>query len=286
MRIVTDTAADLPIDEANALGVQVAPLHITFPEGEISSANLSADDFYRRINAMYPKIPTTSQPSPGVFTEIFQGLLITGEPILSIHISSGLSGTVQSARLAASQMPDSDITVFDSMTLSGGQRFQVLAAVAATKAGWAKDKVLELLRRIQQECEVVFTLVTLDYLARGGRIGRVEALAGTLLQIKPVINVNKSDGKYSTVGKTRTLQRAELMIVDHLAVKYGDRPLWVTVLHGNFAAHAEALLTALCKRLQCVRTETLRVSPVLGVHTGPGVVGVAAVPMSVFGSLF
>jgi DegV family protein with EDD domain len=137
-----------------------------------------------------------------------------------------------------------------------------------------------MLKSLQEKTEVIYTLDTLEYLARGGRIGRVEALAGSILKIKPVINVNKVDGKYSTVGKARTLQRAEAMIADHLVSIYGDTPLWVSILHGRFATHAESLASQLRERLKCARLETLRISPVLGVHTGPGTVGAAVVPMS------
>ena len=280
MKIVTDSAADLPTNEVDTLGINVVPLLIHFPEGEISSADIQADAFYDRLEAMFPNIPTTSLPSPGAFLNVYQKLLQSDEDVLSLHISSGLSATIQSARLAATQLPDGKITTVDTMTLSGAERFQVLAAAAAAKAGWAKDSILELLKRIQEQCEIVFTLDTLEYLARGGRIGRVEAVAGTLLHIKPIIQVNKSDGKYSTVGKARTLARAEESIVEHLAQLYGNTPLWVSVLHGRFAAHADTLASAMRAKLNCAKLELLRISPVLGVHTGPGVVGAAVMPLS------
>jgi len=281
MKIVTDSAADLPADEAEALGITVAPLYINFPEGEVSSAQLTPDEFYDRLQAMAPAIPTTAQPSQGMFSEYYTALAKPGEDILSIHISSGLSGTSQSARLGATHATGANVTVVDSMTLSGGERIQVLAAAFANKAGWKKEAILGLLDRIRASTELVFTLETLEYLARGGRIGRVQALAGALLHIKPVIHVSKADGKYSTVGKARTLQRAQEVIVDHMAQLYGaDQPLWVTVMHGRMAQQAGDLAQALRSRMQVARMEILRVSPVLGVHTGPGVFGAVAVPMS------
>jgi DegV family protein with EDD domain len=285
MKIVTDSAADLPANEVASPDVIVAPLYINFPEGEVDSAAITADQFYDRLEAMAPRTPTTSQPSPGIFLDIFGKLLQAGDEVLAIHVSSGLSGTVNSSRLAASQLVGQPVTVVDSMTLSGGERFQVLAALAAAKAGWAMSRIQELLLRIQQQCEVVFTLDTLDYLARGGRIGRVQALAGSLLHLKPVIHVHKEDGKYSTVGKARTLPRAQDAIADHLSQMYGQTPLWVSVMHGRFAAQADALAASLRQRLQCARLEVLRISPVLGVHTGPGIVGVAVMPMSLVADL-
>jgi DegV family protein with EDD domain len=280
MKIVTDSAADMPISEVEALGIHVVPLVIRFPDGEISSSDIEPDEFYSKLEAMFPNIPTTSLPSPGAFISVFEKLTKDNEGVIAVHISSGLSGTVQSARLAVKELPGLQITTVDTLTLSGGERFQVLAAYAAAKAGWALDRIVELLKSIQQQCDVVFTLDTLDYLARGGRIGRVEALAGSLLRIKPVIHVSKADGKYTTVGKARTIARAETTIVDYLERTYGDTPLWIAVMHGRFTEQAEVMAKMVRERLNCSKLEILRVSPVLGVHTGPGVVGTAVMPLS------
>jgi DegV family protein with EDD domain len=119
----------------------------------------------------------------------------------------------------------------------------------------------------------------LEYLARGGRIGRVQALMGAALKIKPIIRVDRSDGKYSTVSKSRTIPQALENITEHLHEMYKDTPLWVTVLHGRFYEGAESLSKLLSERLNAARLEVMRISPVLGVHTGPGIVGAAVVPM-------
>jgi DegV family protein with EDD domain len=280
MKILTDCAADLPVEEARLLDITVAPLFIQFPEGEVSSSDLSPDEFYQRLEAMQPHIPTTAQPSAGIFTGLFQKLASSGEEILSIHISSGLSGTINSARLAAEKIKESSVHVIDSLTLSGGQRFQVLAAAHAVKAAWQRTAILERLEAIRKATEVIYTLDTLTYLARGGRIGRVQALAGSLLGIKPIIRVDRTDGKYSTAGKARTINRALQDIAGHLVTLYGsETALWVSVLHGEFEEQARTLANLLKDRLNVARLEILRVSPVLGVHTGPGVVGAAVLPM-------
>lgn len=284
MIVVTDSAADLSTEEANALGIHIASLQIQFPEGSVVSEDISPDEFYNRLEAMAPHTPTTSQPSAGRFSEIYRKLAEFKEEILSVHISSGLSGTIDAARLGAREvlnaMPHSPgIHLVDTQTLSGGERFQVLASALAAKAGWGKEAILDHLKRLRASTEVVYTLETLSYLARGGRIGRVQALAGSLLKIKPVIQVDKTDGKYSTVGKERTIARALLAIRDHLANVYGtETRLWVSVLHGRFADQAQTLSHLLDEKLNIARMEMLRISPVLGVHTGPGVVGAAAVP--------
>lgn len=279
MKIVTDSAADLPLDEANALGVQVAPLKIHFPDGELRSDQISPDQFYTRLREMEPEIPKTSQPSSGEFSKLYHNMDLCGEEILSIHISSGLSGTVEAARLGATDHQNSRITVVDSLTLSGGQRFQVLAAVLGARSGWSMNEIVDRLKQVQEATEIVYTLETLSYLARGGRIGRVQALAGSILNLKPIITVDKKDGKYNTLGKGRTLSKSLDMIATHFQKVYRhDQPVWVTVLHGQFQSQAENLARLLKEKLNISRLEILRISPVLGVHTGPGIVGAAVVP--------
>jgi DegV family protein with EDD domain len=278
MKIVTDCAADLPNEELETLGIVQAPLYIQFPEGEVNSADITADEFYNRLEAMRPAIPSTAQPSSGVFNEIYQKLAQASKNIISIHVSSGLSGTINSARVGSEHIKDAVVNVIDSMTLSGGERFQVLAAARAAKAGWSLKAILERLDRIRDTTEVIYTLDTLEYLARGGRIGRVQALMGSVLKIKPVIRVDHNDGKYSTVSKGRTINQNLGVIVDHIAKMYGSIPLWATVLHGRFAESADALAKSMQEKLNIKKMEILRISPVLGVHTGPGIVGTAVVP--------
>jgi DegV family protein with EDD domain len=284
MKIVTDCAADLPAEDLSSLDIIQAPLYIQFPEGEINSADISADEFYTRLEAMQPAFPSTAQPSSGMFQELYSKVAEAGS-ILSIHISSGLSGTINSARMGAEHIKNAVVQVVDTMTLSGGERFQVLAAARAAKAGWSTSAILERLEKIRDHTEVIFTLETIDYLARGGRIGRVQALMGSLLKIKPIIRVDHKDGKYSSAGKGRTVAQNIATMVNHIAEMYGSGPVWVTVLHGKFTEAAEQMAKALQERLNVKKLEILRISPVLGVHTGPGVVGTAVVPMELLEDL-
>jgi len=279
MKIVTDCAADMPVEERESLGIVEAPLYIQFPEGEVNSADLTPDEFYNRLEAMRPQIPTTALPSSSVFADLYQKLAETSKNIMSLHISSGLSGTFNSARLGAEQVKNAAVNVYDTMTLSGGERFQVLAAAMAARAGWGVDAVKERLSAIREQTEVIYTLETLEYLARGGRIGRVQALLGSALKLKPIIRVDRADGKYSTVSKSRTIPQALEGITEHLHEMYKDTPVWVTVLHGRFQEGSEKLSNMLSERLNAAKLEVMRISPVLGVHTGPGIVGAAVVPM-------
>lgn len=279
MKIVTDCAADMSVEERESLGIVEAPLYIQFPEGEVNSADLTPDEFYNRLEAMRPQIPTTALPSSSVFADLYQKLAETSKNIMSLHISSGLSGTFNSARLGAEQVKNAAVNVYDTMTLSGGERFQVLAAAMAARAGWGVDAIKERLSAIREQTEVIYTLETLEYLARGGRIGRVQALLGSALKLKPIIRVDRADGKYSTVSKSRTIPQALEGITEHLHEMYNDTPVWVTVLHGRFQEGSEKLSNMLSERLNAAKLEVMRISPVLGVHTGPGIVGAAVVPM-------
>ena len=132
MKIVTDSAADLSNEELEQLGIAQAPLFIQFPEGEVSAADISADDFYNRLEAMRPAIPTTAQPSAGIFAELYRKIAEKDKYIFSIHISSGLSGTINSAHDGGEQAkPIANVNFWDTLTLSGGERFQVMAAALA-----------------------------------------------------------------------------------------------------------------------------------------------------------
>jgi DegV family protein with EDD domain len=285
MKIVTDCAADLSAEELETLGIEQAPLFIQFPEGEVSATEISADNFYNRLEAMRPAIPTTAQPSSGIFAELYRRVAQVEKDILSIHISSGLSGTINSARDGGEQAkPDANVIFWDTLTLSGGERFQVMAAALASRANWTLHSIQERLEKIREKTEVIYTLDTLEYLARGGRIGRVKAIAGALLNLKPVIRVD-ADGKYTTVSTGRTLGKSINAIADHLHQKYAHTPVWVTVLHGRFAEKAELLANELKAKLNIQKLEVVRISPVLGVHTGPGIVGAAVVPMELMEDL-
>ncbi len=286
MKIVTDSAADLSAEEMDALDITQAPLYIQFPDREIDPARIDCDVFYDRLAAMHPQIPKTAQPSSGLFSQIYRDLLAAGEQVLSVHISSGLSGTLNAARIGAEHTDRSaEISLWDSLTLAGGERFQVLAAAWAARAGWPLPAIEERLAEIRARADVVFTLETLEYLVRGGRIGRVQALAGMLLNVKPVIHVDHDDGKYNAVARIRSVPKALGAIVEYLHGIHGATPLWVIIQHGRWPEQAAARADLVQSHLNVARLDTLRITPVLGVHTGPGIVGACVAPMPLFADL-
>ena len=282
MKIITDSAADLTPEDIKTFNITVAPLYIQFPEGEVTADSLTPDEFYERLEKMQPEAPTTAQPSAGNFAELYEKLVASGDELLSIHISSGLSGTLNAAVTGAKMLEGNTINVVDSMTLSGGQRFQVLAAALCVKAGWSVEDIKTHMVKVRDATEVIYTLDTLNYLMRGGRIGRVQALASALLNIKPIIHVDRKDGAYSTVAKSRTIKRALADITSHLHNIYTDQPVWVSVMHGRFEEKAHDLAESIQSTLNVAKLEILRISPVLGVHTGPGIVGATVAPMHLF----
>jgi len=222
VKIVTDCAADMPAEELRELGIEQAPLYIQFPDGEVSSTDISADTFYDRLEAMSPNVPTTAMPSSGLFADIYRKIAKIDKNIFSLHISSGLSGTINAARAGGDAVrPEANVDFWDTLTLSGGERFQVISAALAAKAGWTMRAIQERLAKIREKTEVVYTLDTLDYLMRGGRIGRVKAMAGALLHLKPVIRVD-TDGKYSTVARESPPSRS-IFTTNTPARRYGSR---------------------------------------------------------------
>lgn len=285
MQIVTDSAADLTREEILKFNIEVAPLFIQFPESEIKSSEISIDNFFKRLESMKPNIPKTAQPSPGIFANIYRKVAETDKKILSIHISSKLSGAINSARAGAAQLKDIEISFFDTLSLSPGQRFHVLSAAKAIQAGWSLHKTLKLLKNIRESIEVIFTLDTLKYLAKGGRIGRVQSIAASLLNIKPLIRVD-SDGAYSPAGRARSLTNAIRDIVGHIQSKFSsEEPIWVTVVHGKCPEYAELLAKELKNTFNVSLLEIIRVSPVLAVHTGPMMVGVGILPVKILSEL-
>jgi DegV family protein with EDD domain len=281
MKIVTDSAVDLPEEMFKQYGIEHMPLLISFgTESLRSGIDIQPEEFYRRLAAS-TELPTTSQPSIGDFVELYRRVGQSDKDILSIHVSSGLSGTINSARLAAEQCPDLNIIVVDSKSLSGAQGFQIVAAAQAIRRGLPLDQILARIQCVADQTEIFYTLDTLHYLEKGGRIGRVQALAGAVLHLKPVITVDKGPGTYVRAGSTRSMAKSMHMIADLVYDKVKDYPAWVHVLHSNTPQHAHDLAELITARLPTAKITTGQIVPVLGVHVGPGCVGAVCGPADI-----
>ncbi len=191
--VVTDSTADIPPETRGELGIRVVPLKVIFGDDEyIDGVTMQAPEFYERL-ADDDVFPTTSQPSPGEFMEMYAGLLEQFDGIVSIHISAELSGTIDSATQARAQMEAAGkaIRIVDSRSASMGIGLVVLEAARAAQAGGDLDAVAELAEELVPRTGVIFLLNTLEYLRRGGRIGPASAFLGTLLRLRPLLHLDE-----------------------------------------------------------------------------------------------
>lgn len=284
MQIVTDSGTDLYLDpEQMGDQVHIVPLVVTLEGRSYREAvDIQKDEFYRLLAAA-DSLPTTSQPSAGVFAETYRRLAATDPDILSIHISSGLSGTVNAAQAGASQVPEANVTIVDTKTLSAAAGWQVEAALRGVQAGWLKEQILALMARIGNASDSLYTLNELKYLIHGGRISHMKGLIASVLHIKPLIGVEKERGKYVQRGQNRSFKGAVKGLVDLIARQYAPgSALRVRVLHAQNPEGAALLREEVDRRFACTWLPLGQLSLVLGAHTGPSMVGVAYAPLEAF----
>jgi DegV family protein with EDD domain len=282
MKIVTDSGVDLILspEQLDGLEIHKVPLVVTL-DGKTyrEGVDIQTEEFYQLL-AESTNLPVTSQPSAGDFAEVYRRLAAEDPEILSIHMSSGLSGTYNSAVAGAELVPQAKVTHVDTKTLSAAPGWQVVAAARALRAGWAMEKVLELVYKIGQASESLYTLSELKYLIHGGRISHMKGLIASLLNIKPMIGVEKVGGTYVQYGQARTFKKAldglvNLMSKQH---KLGSE-LLVQVLYSFNPEGGTMLREAIDKVFQCTWLPMGPMSLVLGAHTGPSMVGVAYAPV-------
>lgn len=261
--IVTDSTSDLSREELTGAGIKVVPLRVQFGlESLRDGVDIDAAGWQKRLAAKLR--PTTSQPSMGDFAACYADL---HGPILSIHLSSGISGTVDAARAVAASLPGREINVIDSCSASAGLGYQVLAAAGVAAAGGTLEEALTAMEAVRQRISIYFMVDSLDYLQRGGRIGRAQAWAGIALQIKPLLQFE--DGAIRPFERVRTRAQA-LRRLSELAV--AGKPDRISIV--NFLGEESALELALLLRAAGLEPEIRRISCVLGTHIGPGAVGV------------
>ena len=276
--IVTDSTSDLPRTGAAKYGIEIIPLSVTHRDKTyLDGVDITPDEFYPMLTEG-SDLPKTSQPSIGQFTEVYSRLLDQGRDIISVHISGKLSSTVMTALSAVSQLKTSRIHVFDSGFLSYALAMQAVAAARMALDDNPTQRILRRLEEMRGRTELMFTLDTLHYLHKGGRIGKVSSLLGHLLNIKPVLRVE--DGEYVTAARTRSTRQALATMSSLMADKFGRERVWVAVGHGRGHQGAAALLEMLSHSLNSAEPPVLfEVGPVIGVHTGPGTVGAAVCPV-------
>ncbi|HHT46315.1 MAG TPA: DegV family protein [Firmicutes bacterium] len=269
--LVTDSTAFIDREKIKKHKIEVVPLYVNFPDEVLEDGSIDNALFFKKLRSS-PKLPFTSQPSPGDFVKVYERLVKEGKEIISIHISSGISGTVESANSAAKMVDPSRISVVDSLFTSGGLAMMVLNASSAIDEGKTREEIVELLEKMKRNTHILFVPNTLEYLKKGGRIGGAQALLGTLLNIKPVLYF--SGGRVEVFDKVRTMKKALQRIVDELPSS--AEGLQVGILTAETSPeHIRMILALIEERLPGMMVEKYELSPVIGTHAGPGVLGLA-----------
>jgi len=278
---VTDSTAYLPPELLERYHIRVVPLYVLFGQEALKdNVDITSDAFYARLAKVTDKLPTTSQPSAGDFKAVFQEIIDSGQAdaIVAILISSILSGTVASAQQAKEMFPSFPIHVVDTLSTSMALGYVVLAAARAAEAGASLDDVLAAAQAVIPKLHLYFAVDTLKYLHMGGRIGGASVLLGTALGIKPLLELR--NGRIEAAGKVRSRRKAHEKLVDIAVEAMGEgRRVRAATLSAADEAGAKQLIEMLCTRLECVEKYTIELSPCLGVHTGPGTVGIVVLPV-------
>jgi DegV family protein with EDD domain len=272
--IVTDSTADLPSELARKRSITVVPLTLHF-EGKslLDGVDITPADFYRQLPAATTH-PTTSQPSAGRFAETYSALLKEHDAIVSVHISEKLSGTYASARQGADMADPKRVHVIDSELASMSLGLLTLAASELAAKGADAESIESKVLAMRDQVQTYFSVATLEFLRRGGRIGRASALLGSVLQVKPVLCIR--DGLVTPLERVRTFDRALSRVIE--LVRAIDRGQGVCAIVGH--ADAEDAAERVARELEPI-AETLMIQPlgpVVGAHAGPGVVGVGCYP--------
>jgi DegV family protein with EDD domain len=276
--LVTDSTAYLPAEVTGGLDIQVVPLHVVVGGQEYrEGVDISPDEVAAALRSFTPV--STSRPAPAAFLQAYEAAAERGaDAVVSVHLSTELSSTVGGAELAAEQAPV-PVTVVDSRALGMAMGHAVLAGARAASRGASAEQVADVVRRTSEAASVVFYVDTLEYLRRGGRIGRAGALLGSALAIKPILGLR--DGHIVPLERVRTSSRA-IARLEELAVEAaqasGGAGVDVAVHHLDSAERAARLVERLTSRLPDASVSTVELGAVVGAHVGPGTLAVAVVP--------
>jgi len=280
--VVTDTTAYLPSRLVEENGIELVSLYVNWADGsERESEMANFDAFYDRLRSS-DQLPTTSQPSIGDFLAVYEPLVEQGRDVVSIHISGGISGTVESARQAAERLAERNapgrVTVIDSETVCGGLGLTVIPAARAALAGASAESVTERAHEAREGLKMWFAVDTLEYLRRGGRIGAASAWLGTALKVKPILTLER---EIAPVERVRTGARARRRLLDYAEQRRDDgADAWV-VQHIQAPAEAQQLVEEAQEIIGHGPAWVSEVGPVIGAHVGPGLLGIGGVPAAV-----
>lgn len=272
--IVTDSACDLPDELLEAYDIRFVPLRLVYRGGEVRDrVEITQEQVYGLLSV---EVPKSSLPLPEDVTDLYDQLVRDGyTDAVHISISSGLSGTYNMVKMVAADYQGLNVRVVDCKSLSMQEGLIVLGCARLREKTQDPDEIAAYAELLRENSLGMFVIRTLEYLRKGGRIGLVEGVLGTMLQLKPVIYVN-GDGVYETLAKARGHANALETLVREVSTRFNKARVRLAVVHGQAAAEAEKLLERLKGLLDVEESFLVPVSPVLGVHTGPGLLGVIA----------
>lgn len=281
VKVVTDSAQDFEPAFLEGMGVTVVPLTVHFGDESYK------DGYEMRGKAFYEKLRTspyharTSQPSPGAFQEVFDRLTKDGSKVVAITLSSALSGTYQAAVLAKEALPDRHIAVLDSKAASGGYGMMVILAAEMANAGKSFNEIVGAVKDMINSLVTIFSVDTLDYLARNGRIGKAQHFLGTLLNMKPILSLDK-EGYVTAVervrGKARVIPRMVEICQERLEPK---SKIIACISHADAPLEAQKLKEMVTRAFSVERLFETEIGSIIGTHTGPGTLAVCIIPSSV-----
>ncbi len=281
IQIVTDSSAHLPPDQRQKHNIVTVPLKAIFGmEVYRDEIDLSNAEFYRMLGTR-KEHPTTSQPSAGEFIEIYRPLLEAGKEIVSVHLPSKLSGTYASACAAKTELEHEfkkalPLSIVDTPWLSMALGMLVLAAAQAAEAGKSRDEVVATVHALIPKLNLIFVLDTLEYLRRGGRIGGAKALMGTLLNVKPLLQLE--NGQVEPLEQPRSRAKALKRLLEIVEERADHQPLHVSVLHAEAPEDAAEMKKEILERFEVKEFVMTEIGPVIGVHSGPNALGIAFYP--------
>jgi DegV family protein with EDD domain len=271
--VVTDSTAHIPAAALDGLEVPVIPLWLIWGQDRFrDGVDIDPPTFYRRLRDS-KDFPTTSQPSAGEFEHFFREAGSGVDAVVAVHISSQISGTVPNAQAALAQFPDLPIKVVDSLTTSMGLSLIVIATARAAAAGKSLDEVVAVAEDMRDRVHILFTVDTLEYLHRGGRIGGAKRLLGTALNIKPLLHLE--EGRVEPLTSVRTKRKALARMLDEAEERLGGKPMAVAgVIDVAAVEEADAVAEQVKERFGVSPVYRTTVSPCIGAHVGPGTVGI------------
>jgi DegV family protein with EDD domain len=268
--IVTDSAANLPGGLASELGIEIVPMYLKFGERVYrDGVDLAPSDFYRRL-VEDAEIASTSTPAPADFLEAYER---TGQgEIVCITVASAMSSAHHEATLAAERF-QGRVEVVDSLNASMAQGFVALEAARRAAEGSAQAAVADRAREVARAARLCATIDTFEFLRRSGRVRKLQAYAATMLDIKPVFRF--SEGEVTPVARPRTRRRALARLVEETLREAEGRPIHLAAIHAAAEDEARSLIQSISQRIEVVESIVTEVTPVIGAHTGPGLVGTA-----------